>query len=116
MARGQYSAIPTEISSPVATELTPIAYSGEDATCTVVFNEITLDLPDADQKNVLIGRVVCGRTVDIDWTEGFARLEHEFLAPIVKQVVEEKGYSARSGEVIREAGDVKLTAKIKKPS
>jgi serine protease Do len=99
---------------PVAEELTPIAYRGEDTTRTVVFNEITLDLPGADQRNVLIGRVVCGRPVDLYWTQGFAKLEHKYLGPVVEKVIEEQGYSARSGNLIREAGDLKLTAKIKK--
>ncbi len=98
----------------VAKELSPIIHEGDQKTRTVVLNEIALDLPDSDERNVLIGRIVCNQPVDLYWTKGFASLKKEFLGQHFVNAIEKHGYLARVGDVIREEGELELSGKIKK--
>ncbi len=98
---------------PVAEALESTAFDGNGEPRTVVFNDISLDLPRSAEDDILIGRVVCGRPTDLYWTKGFVRLEREVVGPQWAAQIEESGYFARVGEAVREAGELEVTAKIK---
>ena len=99
---------------PVAEQLTPISYSGKATTRGVVLSDFTLDLPKSESEDVLIGRVVCGAPVDLYWVKGYVRLDKDYVGPKINKVFESHGYLARTGVPVREAGDLDLTARIKK--
>lgn len=99
---------------PIAEEKMTIANFNQDPTRRLVLNEVILDMPGADTQNILIGRVVCGRPIDLYWTNGVLELERQHVGPDFVKEFEALGYTAGVGEVVREAGELSLTAKIKK--
>ncbi len=101
-------------SVPVAKVKPPIKNTSGSVTRRLVLNDVIMDMPGSDTDNILIGRVVCGRPVDLYWTTGVLRLEKEEIGPGFVAEIEKFGYSAAFGEVVREAGELMVSAKIKK--
>ncbi|WNO11309.1 trypsin-like peptidase domain-containing protein [Teredinibacter sp. KSP-S5-2] len=96
------------------TKKQPIPYSNGSPSRTLVLSEVTLDIPEANLRNVLMGRVVCGNPVDIFWTQGDLKFDrHEIGIQFVK-TMEENGYMARIGDPVREEGELEVVAKFKK--
>jgi len=81
---------------PQVDALEPIGYSGVEPNRTVALSSMILGLDGSDSREVLIGRVTCGKAIDLYWQEGQVDLASPATAQPVVEVFRKNGYAAEN--------------------
>lgn len=84
-------------SVPAVITLEPQKYSGNDVLRALSVSKFGVQFPNATTQNVLVGRIICGRPVDLFWTQGdIDRLSQNGISDIVESVFQKYGYRYHS--------------------
>ncbi|WP_096086737.1 trypsin-like peptidase domain-containing protein [Agaribacterium haliotis] len=113
-SRAEKVVIKDKYAVPAVESQEPIINADGGETRRIVLSGVALDLPGMDYKDLLVGRVVCGRPVDLYWTNNYIHLDNDLVGPQFSGIVESYGYSAAYGPAVREAGELVLSGKIKR--
>jgi serine protease Do len=77
--------------------LNAIYYSNSSPHRLIDFTSIKLALPDSEHTNVRIGRITCGRPIDLYWQKGIVDFTHPNTIKSSISTFEKFGYAVRNG-------------------
>ena len=99
---------------PKAKALKPIPNTNSVRPKTTVLTDINIMLKGSGRGDVLIGRQVCGRPIDIFWDQGLVKLDRNHVSPLLTRIFENSNYSFRAGDALMSASEVLLSANVTK--
>jgi len=74
----------------------PITYTDDQPPRPIAVSNVTLALRDSESEEVRIGRVTCGRPIDLYWTDGYVDLKNPAYSDSIAKQLERSAYDASS--------------------